>query len=342
MEPNNPHFIHPPVNVLENKTGFKKPINFLYALLVITIIGSSTSLFFLQKINKIENQTETTDSFTLNSVKSNTTSSYSEPGCCHIVGAKTEKIALPGYESADIEIVDSIDGVSDNVIQQINDRITNSVFDKIIIKEKTNNEITDFDTTIVDVRDPKNRKTLPGEDVNLFFLDALNSKILYIDKGLVIVSGSHNIFYNGAAHSDRGSYISTFVIDGTGKKLLEPKIFTKIKPVMDDNYNFSPNQNELIIKHFYPDYKKTLSEFVEREGRTADEENSCYSIDDDIVSYYPDVDPIKKLVAFKQSWGYAMNGVCDPNSEAFVVPFSRLNEIEQYIPNDSILRRFMN
>ena len=267
--------------------------------------------------------------------------SYSGPGCCHIVNAEIKTIPVPidGLDNT-LDIIVSMDGVSDRVIQEINGSITFGIFNEVRIGEEGGDWMEGYEETLVDARLDEFNSKMPGKELGLLSIDRLESKILYIDKGVVTVKGAADIYFKGAAHSFRGEFLTTYVIAPDGASWSDDYEY-----FIPDTYEqgadglFLPSPTEKVITYFYPDAHTLINARATQDEVRGD--NPCFE-GMSPGSFYPDLDPVGGLVVFRASWGYAMSGVCDPATLVFTVPFVRLHEVGQYIPHDSILRRFMD
>lgn len=281
-----------------------KPIKFLYALLIITIIGGGVTFGILKDANKkaeailISSDTPT--------AKLPTEFRTPTPdGAPHIVDAEIERITIPGCKNCSVDIIKSAQGVSDKNIIDINDRITYGLF----------KDGTEDNMHAVDIRDPKHRKLATNVSVDNF-----EDKILYVDKGLVETYVSMNIYHNGDAspYSVSGSY-DTYYLDNNDEIIF----FTDYATSND------------VLDHFYPNGGKLFAEYVkESEGFNTYE---CAYGSDFPNQFLPKLRPNTGEVVFTLQLPHD----CDPVDLEVAIPIADiLREVPQFVPKDSVLWRF--
>ena len=281
----------------------QKQIKFIYAVLIVVIIGGgATWLVVKQNKNVIQDVVMVKN---INSKKDLPTEFRKPtplPDKPHIVGAEIERIAIPNCVGCYADIIKSIKGVSDDVIIKINESLTSSLF---------NND----SEKIVDVR-IKNLRKIPKDS----YLDHYESKVLYVkntDKLIIYeYSGTTNRIFSGEGF---------LVISADGTKVDYGSLFYA------DGYEDS---NEKILDHFYPNFEELLQKYK------TGEEHDCYEnvtkSDFNGIPY-----PQTKEVVFSNLFGWQNAGPCGGEEIKIAIPIADiLKEVPQYVPKNSVLWRF--
>lgn len=229
-------------------------------------------------------------------------------GAPHIVGAKIKAINVKECDGCTIEIFDSMDGVSDEVINEVNGWLTVHIF-------------SDIDET-KDVRLTKNQK-VPSD----ITIDSFKDKIVYYDSSTKVVgyTSTFAIFDARSAHpgieSDDYNYL---IISNDGKEIWsEPVIF------FDDAVK--------VLEHFYPNFQELYEKWYAINGDPDDD--ICKKSDSG--EYEPTLHPLAREVIFRVEWPY-VSKTCGYGYDLNVaIPIDDiLKEVPQYIPKDSVLWRF--
>jgi hypothetical protein len=236
--------------------------------------------------------------------------SFREPmkdGAPHIVGAQIEHIDVKDCEYCDIDIFTKIDGVSDADVATINTIITHSVFNG------------------TDVRIPKNRVI---SDPELSSVDSMETKILYVDKGVIEWYSQFEGYYKEAAHNTRnmGSYT-----------LLNVNNFSDRPFLLDADYPYE--NKDKVLNHFYPNGKELFEPYKAEDQEFPDEHN-CYETYSFPEDFWPEFRPGTGELIYLIPFPYASTGPCSPGLEIAIPVNDILTQVPELVPKESILWKF--
>ena len=306
-------------------------IKFIYAILIITLVGASVTLWLVRVVQKSETMKNQ-----LQNVPVSEPTDFllpSSPTTLHSVGAVIEPIYIPAKQlemPSTADIVKSMNGVPDATILKINEILTQGLFDKV-------------NGDSVDVRIPANRKSIPGEQAGQFKVYAFDQQIVYLDKNIIVYGFDSDIQNKGDIQSHRDYADYGYIEISNDGKTINP-----------DPMVVNGDDAQKILLHFYPNFNQILSRKIT--AYNSDERNfaddGCYTTADTSADFESVFRPDIGELVFTKHWANDIQCQVD-NGEIsslpagdepilVAIPISKLKEVSQYIPADSILRRFMD
>ncbi len=324
---------NPVQSIASQSVSTRKHIKFVYAALIITIIGAGISYYLLQKTNIT---VQVLDTQNAKQTEKLLPTEFRAPmeynNTKHIVDAEIENFSIncadepvTNESCGNVDIVLHIKGVSDKEIIKLNDVLTAGIF-------------ADKNGQPVDVRKPANRKYISPD---LEYIDYISSSVTYIDKGFIGFYTAYEMYSTGAAHPARnpGSYeYATINFDGT---IASRYPYAEVMPMF---YKYDAktdvNSKDLVLKHFYPNGSELLKPYIISDVGEYVDTPDCFLEGDFPHEFYPELRPNTEEVVYEVSYPYGSIGVCSGELRIGIPIADILREVPQYVPENSVLWKF--
>lgn len=278
----------------------KKITTIILVSVAVILLVTVCIIFKVNKADKVTIPEETV-------VPQELPTSFRQPladGAPHIVNAQVETIQIPGCSICSADIIQSMEGVSEDAIISINTSVTNGVFG-----EK-------------DIRNPKNR--ILSKDVGS--IDFLEAKILYIEKGIVSGRSSLEAYFKDTPHPARDPL--SYYIFNTNSETSESIVF-------DADGSFS--NKDKVLEHFYPNGEELFIDYKKVYDNPAE---SCYEGAMFPEDFWPSVRPNTQEVVYSVAFPWATIGPCSPGLQIAIPVKDIIEQTPEYIPENSILWKF--
>ncbi len=232
-----------------------------------------------------------------------------------VVGAKIEHITIPQCKDCYADIVTQIDGVSDDVIIQLNGYLTYPLF-------------IGKDGKVPDIRKVENRKSVW---TNIEKLNRLQSKVTYIGNDVVGYWQSSDIKFSDVSVNSVESGTSMYaVISPDGKFIYNTNDIFGVN--LDGVSSTSVSSvEEKVLNYFYSNGQSIVSIYAKMHPKF----NACHTVDDFPGGFYATLHPQTGEVVY-ENINYHL-GKCKENLQ-IAIPISDIFKyLPQYIGTNSVL-----